>query len=444
VRRIINSEGIGAILLADFEDLGRQLSIIFLSRVFTVRREITGKLIFVSSFIRSRLVEMCQIESTDYNECRPFIPDSVATAASDDEDPFNHKLIGLLLLVLRKWIDHIAVPFSIYFNAYHLASDGKRSYQGVVSTRNIRYGELTNECMDILEPSCIQNGSLSGMKYILYAHGGGFVSVHRAVLSHSMTPLVRAGFTVFSIDYPLSPEFRYPTAIISVLKALSLIHSRFGVKSVQLVGDSAGGSLISMAAGIVANPEMPWHPNIKEFLTQNTLPEIESVSLVYAICDTESWMRQDNLSIPNKFISWILRICISLYRSSSHDRVTVAENLEKILTFPPTFLLCGHTDLLIASHEVFETHLKSINVPVKSVITKGFHGYHGLPVPFSFGLWRTTVFPATCELIRFLTGGNESRVPVLPRRSVFEYDFHLLIVLCVVHLIPFFAIWIFL
>ena len=346
-------------------------------------------------------------------------------------------LVRIVLVAIRTWIDYVAVPLSMYFNAIHLASDGRRSSEGVDITRNVVYGDLRGESMDVLRPS----GTNDPRNSILYVHGGGFVSVHRAVLNHSMTPLVRAGFTVFSIDYPLAPEFKHPTAIVSVLKALSYLKTERGVESVHLIGDSAGGCLVSMAVAALSNQDKSWDVRINDFMKQNSFPEVHGVSLLYSICDEDSWSDRDDHSYMNRMIAGILRTCIALYKSSPEERVTIADNFDKVEKFPPTFLLCGNTDLLTYSHEVFEQHLSSIGSEVKSVVTQGFHGYHGLPVPFSFGVWRTTVFPATCELIRWLTGGDEKRVPSLPPRSMAEYDFHLLIFLCLLHLIPFFVIW---
>lgn len=376
---------------------------------------------------------------------KPVSPRNVTVKARDFDNSvrsrfscaFSSFVIQFTLFVIRVWIEYVAVPLSIYFNHSHLASDGRRSNDGVKVTRNVVYGHLKDELLDILYPSEV----VDPCGDILYVHGGGFVSVHRGVLSHSMTPLVRAGFRIFSIDYPLAPQFKHPTAIISVLRALAYLKTEKGINEVQLIGDSAGGNLVSMAIAALSNPDKPWHRHIKSFINNNTFPTIKGVSLLYSICDEDSWTDRDDHSFVNTIISRILKLCLSLYRSSPEEGVTIADHFDKVETFPPTFLLCGHSDLLTYSHEVLEHHLELIGGQVKSVVTRGFHGYHGLPVPFSLGLWRTTVFPATCELIRWLTSGDEKRVPSLPRWSLAEYDFHLLFVLCVLHLIPFFALW---
>ena len=347
--------------------------------------------------------------------------------------------IRLTIHNLRVWIDHVAVPFARYFHFSHLAVDGKPCRQEVSLDCNISYGDLPCELMDIISP--VNSAKKPGSKdSILYVHGGGFVSVHRGVLNHSMTPLARAGFTVYSIDYPLAPDHKYPNAIISVLKSLAHLKSCYGVTAINLLGDSAGGSLVSMAAGIIANPESDWDPAIKAVLRGHTFPEISGVALLYSICDEKSWEEQSDLSIMNFIVVCLLQLCLSLYRDTG-QKVTVVDNMDKVKTYPPTFLLCGDGDVLQHSHEVFANELAAIDVPVESVITRGFHGYHGLPVPFSFGLWRTTVFPATCALIRWLTKGDESRVPKLPARSLAEYDIHLLVIIIALHALPFYVLW---
>lgn len=71
--------------------------------------------------------------------------------------------------------------------------------------------------------SCNRLGSTSKIGSpipILYIHGGGFVAANAAVLMQSVTPLVREGFTVYCIDYPLAPDNRFPIPVISVLRAM--------------------------------------------------------------------------------------------------------------------------------------------------------------------------------------------------------------------------------
>jgi len=78
---------------------------------------------------------------------------------------------------------------------------------------------------------------------ILYVHGGGFIAVNRILMRPYLYFLVQAGYLVYNMDYPLD---KYPVAVESVLAAIQFIsrsHNR-----IHLIGDSAGATLILMAA----------------------------------------------------------------------------------------------------------------------------------------------------------------------------------------------------
>jgi acetyl esterase/lipase len=290
--------------------------------------------------------------------------------------------------------------------------------------------------MDVLAPKEKSSG-----KFVLYIHGGGFVSVHRGVLNHSITPLVRAGFTVFSIDYPLAPKYRYPSPVVSVLKCLAYIREHYGVSHVQVLGDSAGGCIASMSVAAACNPEGRWHPKVRECLKQHEFPRIEGVALLYSICDVSSWTQRSCNSIGSWCLRAIILVCLALYKSESDDKITLLENIDKVTSFPRTFLLCGHNDILDVSHAALAEALHEKGTHTTTMVLPGFHGFHGLPVPFSLGSWRRTVYPANCALIQWLCNGSDSRVPALPKWSFAEFNLHLPIVLAVLHVVPVYVAW---
>jgi acetyl esterase len=89
---------------------------------------------------------------------------------------------------------------------------------------------------------------------ILYYHGGGHVigslDTHDFV---ARTLAAGAEAVVFSVDYRMGPEHRFPAAVEDSLAALLWVHAnaaRFGVDSERLGvhGDSAGGNLAAVVA----------------------------------------------------------------------------------------------------------------------------------------------------------------------------------------------------
>lgn len=80
---------------------------------------------------------------------------------------------------------------------------------------------------------------------LLYLHGGGYICgaprTHRAITARLAE---RLGFCIFSLDYRLAPEHRYPAALQDALAAWRwLLEEGFRPDRIWLGGDSAGGGL---------------------------------------------------------------------------------------------------------------------------------------------------------------------------------------------------------
>ena len=56
---------------------------------------------------------------------------------------------------------------------------------------------------------------------------------------------------MYTIDFPQSPEVQYPIALVSVLRAILFVTKHSGCDKVQLAGESAGGNLASLCAGLM-------------------------------------------------------------------------------------------------------------------------------------------------------------------------------------------------
>jgi monoterpene epsilon-lactone hydrolase len=78
---------------------------------------------------------------------------------------------------------------------------------------------------------------------VLFIHGGGYhlgdAASYRGLTSHLA---MRTNCPVFSADYPLSPENRFPAAFEAIVRARSWLGAQ-GFSQIALVGDSAGGGL---------------------------------------------------------------------------------------------------------------------------------------------------------------------------------------------------------
>jgi monoterpene epsilon-lactone hydrolase len=83
-------------------------------------------------------------------------------------------------------------------------------------------------------------------KVVLYIHGGGFVFGSAKQIRRLTSKLaVHSGIPVFSIDYSLSPEYGYPTALHDCLACYFYLIDKLGYepKNIAIGGESAGGML---------------------------------------------------------------------------------------------------------------------------------------------------------------------------------------------------------
>src|SRR4029077_7838244 len=82
---------------------------------------------------------------------------------------------------------------------------------------------------------------------VIYFHGGGYVSGSppERYLPLAAAVGLAAHETVHAVDYPLTPEFRFPAAYDDCVSAYASLVGDGGVNpgSLSVLGDSAGGNL---------------------------------------------------------------------------------------------------------------------------------------------------------------------------------------------------------
>jgi acetyl esterase len=93
-------------------------------------------------------------------------------------------------------------------------------------------------------------GSASPAPALIYLHGGGFVLFSIDTHDRLMREYAAAGdFIVIGVDYPLSPEVRYPVALNQLIELVDWIAGEGGAiigadgSRIAIGGDSAGGNL---------------------------------------------------------------------------------------------------------------------------------------------------------------------------------------------------------
>eukprot|EP00049_Salpingoeca_infusionum_P013483 m.251768 g.251768 ORF g.251768 m.251768 type:complete len:460 (+) comp15461_c0_seq2:139-1518(+) len=294
---------------------------------------------------------------------------------------------------------------------YARAQDGKQVMDGVQEVEWQFYGPHPLERVHILRPATDGAAPASKPKTaVLYIHGGGFVFASSQVLLHSVTVFCRQGFHVFSIDYPLAPEDRFPTPVISVLRALSWLKTTHGVEKVMLFGDSAGGNLASLAAAFLSNPRLLasfTEATHKEAIQYWEFPKVECLCCMYGLLDQTSWrnkrLKQINM-IENFMAEGGIGGALYLYRSPENvfgNRFCLGDVIDELEAMPRTLFIGGSRDPLVYSTISVHSKLLAKGFDVHCKIYPARHGFFGFPPAWTFGAWLSDAKPATALIVDF-------------------------------------------
>jgi len=235
------------------------------------------------------------------------------------------------------------------------------------------YGNLPAEKMDYFKPS--KTAILHSP--VIHFHGGGWTAGTKGRLfTKPLTALADAGYPVFSVNYPLAPEYPHPYALRSLLKALALIKKQYPeYNAVHLTGDSAGGHLAMMLGIMLANKEL-----LKQFdeINADLLPEVKSIVPVYGIFDRFNWI-EDGFPLSRIFLK-----SYAGEKALNKDYIApipvMPIEIKKFKTLPPTFILAASKDHLLRSSIEYAAHLrKQFNHVELKVYEGSSHGF------FSFG-----------------------------------------------------------
>eukprot|EP00759_Apiculatamorpha_spiralis_P014811 PhF_6_TR2161/c0_g1_i1/m.3518 len=325
--------------------------------------------------------------------------------------PWMYKTIHYTLLIIAlpiicciRGLLHIA---SYYVRNYYLRNPSRISQDGHSVLHNVT---LLHECIpyssyhsreyfDVIEPS-------DPHQYIgdvLFVHGGGWCVAESVLLLPSLTPLSRAGYRVFLMNYPYSPIYVYPTQVNSVIRALQCMKMSYGVERCVVIGDSAGGNLATVAVHHVQHAT-PLSPEA------GAVPDILGVVSIYGILDRTSHRHVNagelNISHMERYVFKALyEVVLLLYTQCGavQEDVCLSDLIPNADSYPPTLFICADKDLFIAAarkvadkmvRRGFECTLKEYD---------GRHAFFSWPPCWTTNeYWKRAPAMCTRDIIQFL------------------------------------------
>lgn len=251
---------------------------------------------------------------------------------------------------------------------------------------------------------------------VLFAHGGGWVVQGTDVQLGQLSAIARgANMAVFTYNYPLAPEDPFPAAVVSTLRAMSYLKTNRGYSSLALVGDSAGGNLVTMAAMFVSNPDLM--RKLAEAAQVDCdkwdYPQVSCVVSWYSILDDLEWK---NPKLEHAWLQSGVQVVWDMYlgpQPALEGKCTVVQWKDEIRSYPPIFSLAGSYDPLglrestEAFHQMLTEQVGADQCEMK--IYNGTHGFVGYPASFQQAAWggdsqhwKQGCLQATLDTIAFL------------------------------------------
>ena len=245
-----------------------------------------------------------------------------------------------------------------------------------VSKKNYKDTKILNMNVRIFNES--SNNTL------IYLHGGGWVSGSLNTHSNICYKLSKELNTcVISLDYPLAPENKFPSALNEIDLVCEKIMENY--KNVSIMGDSAGANLAFAVA-----------KKIRKY-------KFKEVILAYPATQTDYTSNTKYKSVlKNSGKTFLtkesLRDYLSMYLRNDKDYKNPYVNLLKnnwLFGFPKTTIITGTLDPLHDEGIALKEKLERFLVPVRHLDLEGaphafltnniFHQYRDLTIEFLKG-----------------------------------------------------------
>lgn len=214
----------------------------------------------------------------------------------------------------------------------------------------------------IVKPKDSKNKKLP---FVMYFHGGGWILANKFTHDHLIRNLAdQAQVAIVFVNYSLSPEAKFPTALEECYHATSYmakngVNYNLDTSKIVIAGDSVGGNL-SISVTMLSLQR-------KDF---NVAYLVLFYPVTSALMDTESYnIYADGPWLSRKSMEWFW----NAYEPDVNQRINnplmspLSANVNILKNFPPTLLITDENDVLRDEGEQFAHKLMQIDIDVTAI-----------------------------------------------------------------------------
>ena len=217
----------------------------------------------------------------------------------------------------------------------------KAAKYSAVFHRDIPYLDDGSAChlLDVVTP----DDSPAARPVILEVHGGAYCTCSKLTNEPHAAYLASCGWNVVNVNYRLQPEADFRDEIKDLCAALDWMSENqekwhLDMNNLMVTGDSAGGHLVLLLAGILADPALRKHYGVESTAT---------VRATAATCPAGSMKYFQDASDQ---VSAICRTVLGFGQSEADWDVCSIDRLIRRSTYPEVMIISTPTDDLLYEH----------------------------------------------------------------------------------------------
>lgn len=221
---------------------------------------------------------------------------------------------------------------------------------------NIVYGKIDHkvQVLDVYRPKQAEDEDLP---VIISVHGGGWMYGDKERYQYYCMSLAQRGFAVVNFTYRLAPENQFPAQLEDLNLVCAWVMKRahryhFDTERIFAVGDSAGGQLLGIYAGICTNPKCAALYDFK-------VPDKFALTAIALNCGVYFFDKE------NPAQAQTMQIMKELLPGGGTDEELENMTVLNWITdeFPPTYCMTAVNDFLKFQGPVLAAKLTENNVP---------------------------------------------------------------------------------
>jgi acetyl esterase/lipase len=243
------------------------------------------------------------------------------------------------------------------------------SIPGVSAQRNLAYGPLPAETLDL----CTPTNATTPRPGIIMIHGGGWAQGDKQQYDDACAFLAQHGFVAATINYRLAPASHWPAQLVDSQLAVRWLRAhaaQYHLDTQRLCswGDSAGAHL-AVFLGVLTTIHPGDEAGLLASQASNTTCVVDDYGPVDLIGPADSLQQQ----ILQNFIGQSYQGDQAAYRDASPLFLVTAHS-------PPMLIVQGSQDTLVPPAEslALQTALQRAHVPVQYITFPGGHAFLGL------------------------------------------------------------------